>query len=911
MPVATVTATRPLPIVIQPTATEAQSRRRRVVSFSSDSIPSSSNPHSISGESWFHVSTSQSSRSSTSSHHPLPKGARPASPQPTRVIELDSPPSHPQTSHCDACSLKRSGTFSSWNLEWRGIQKVVKWAVLGDKSHGSQRRRRQDSQANKNTRHEDYTNSTVQREAISYRLDEDLPRDRPDYGVSPYICASPTSPLSPTTSATCVDTLPERYYSHSDFYHGHSKGFSDSEVHFPLEGPPSISTEPLRGQRSIQTSRYGSHVQEFRYTNVRRTTSELGHGHPYESSFDIRDTFSNVAHSTTSLDSSYDRPRRSRVAHSDIGHSSYVEYMPVAGLSSTLCLSNGHDIRSGADTRAFRNFRSIQSAIALPVSTASTGSPLTSHRRPRKLRKSLRAMPLSDKRTSQHALSYSLPSMIPRKKASTSKGTAYDSFSSETPLPPKPQPRQPRKLKKKPSPALPPLPRTNSSDNYGDPPPVPPKTIFILKESHEAPVTPVSRCYRSDASAESPPALTDASASTSPDDELHLSHQGSSITSEHLSDEEKIDLPVKRPSLLRTVSNRRWTVAVADVPDDLFIEELERLRRMGLRAGDIHSVRSVSHAGYALSSRKEAHRGHLDDGEHLEVKQTGKPNTPDAVLIQQVDTEDEMEWLYARRAILCCRELVRTERSYQERLQELADGNVSDAVPALLIQYLPAVIGVSKILSAKFNEDMSAAGVATAFLSVISTLERALVTWSGVVGEFFGGSANPAGSVKRKRDLTVPGFIAEEEMHTESGAVKVRCMSAHGHDKAYIARSSSARVLSGGVISASSSSHWLFRPAFTQGTPEVPYRETTSLLHKSLRRTNFEKERRHNPPFRDLAILPTQRVTRYALLYKDLLKHTPASSPTHGLVEKALETATILARKCDRAQDNSAFLFHH
>ncbi|OCB86166.1 hypothetical protein A7U60_g6755 [Sanghuangporus baumii] len=888
MPAAAVAATRPLPTVIQPTEAESR-RRRRVVSFSSDSIPSNSNPHS--GESWFHVSTSQSSRSSISAHHPLPKGARPASPQPTRITELDSP-SHAQTSHRDASSLKRSGTFSSWKLEWRGFQKVVKWAILGDKSHDSQRRRKQSSRANKNSSYGDCTNSSEQREAISYRLHEDLPRDRSDYGVSPYICASPTSPLSPTTSATCVDTLQqERCYSHSDFYHGHGEGFSDSEA-----------------------SKHGSHVQEFRYTNVRRATSELGHGHPYGSSFDMRDTFSNVAHSTTSLDSSYDRPRRSRVAHSDIGHSSYVEYMPVAGFSSTQCLSNGHDsayVRSGADTRAFRNFRSIQSATVLPVSTASTGSPLTSHRRPRKLRKSLRAMPLSDKRASQLALSYSLPPMVPRKKASTSKGTAYDSLSPETHLPPRPQPRQPRKLKKKPSPALPPLPRANSSDNYGDPPPVPPKTNFILQEVHEAPVTPVSHCYRSDASAESPPALTDASASTSPDDELHSSHQGSSITSEHLSDEEKFDLPVKRPSLLRTESNRRWTVAIADVPDDLFIEELERLRRMGLRAGDIHSVCSVSHAGYALSSRKEAHRGYLDGGEHLEVKQTGKLSTPDAVLIQQVDTEDEMEWLFARRAILCCRELVRTERSYQERLQELADGNVSDAVPALLLQYLPGVIGASKILSAKFNEDMSAAGVAAAFLSVITTLERALVTWSGVVGEFFGGTANPTSSVKRKRDLTVPGFIAEEEMHTESGAVKVRCMSVHGHDKSYIARSSSARVLSTGVISASSTSHWLFRPAFTQGTPEVPHRETTSLLRKSLRRTDFEKERSHKPPFRDLAILPTQRVTRYALLYKDLLKHTPASSPTRGLVEKALETATILARKCDRAQDNSAFLFHH
>ena len=40
----------------------------------------------------------------------------------------------------------------------------------------------------------------------------------------------------------------------------------------------------------------------------------------------------------------------------------------------------------------------------------------------------------------------------------------------------------------------------------------------------------------------------------------------------------------------------------------------------------------------------------------------------------------------------------------------------------------------------------------------------------------------------------------------------------------------------------------------------------------------------------------------------DLLKHTPASSPSRALVERALEAASKIAQRCDRAQGNSAFL---
>ncbi|KAF9270695.1 hypothetical protein L218DRAFT_993263 [Marasmius fiardii PR-910] len=59
---------------------------------------------------------------------------------------------------------------------------------------------------------------------------------------------------------------------------------------------------------------------------------------------------------------------------------------------------------------------------------------------------------------------------------------------------------------------------------------------------------------------------------------------------------------------------------------------------------------------------------------------------------------------------------------------------------------------------------------------------------------------------------------------------------------------------------------------------------------------------------RDLAILPVQRVTRYALLYRDLLNHTPMTSPCRPILERAVEISQRIAQKCDKAQGNAQIL---
>ena len=40
----------------------------------------------------------------------------------------------------------------------------------------------------------------------------------------------------------------------------------------------------------------------------------------------------------------------------------------------------------------------------------------------------------------------------------------------------------------------------------------------------------------------------------------------------------------------------------------------------------------------------------------------------------------------------------------------------------------------------------------------------------------------------------------------------------------------------------------------------------------------------------------------------DLLDHTPEDVPTRPLISQALDEATRIAQKCDRAQGNAAFL---
>lgn len=158
---------------------------------------------------------------------------------------------------------------------------------------------------------------------------------------------------------------------------------------------------------------------------------------------------------------------------------------------------------------------------------------------------------------------------------------------------------------------------------------------------------------------------------------LPLSCDGNCSQSKYTLTDSKVPVEKQlhqRPSFLRSESNRRWTVAVAEVPDEIFVEELERLRRMGMRAGELHaSSDRLVEQGVPLYARSSARQ---QDCMSWKVD-VSKMALSDSTMAVELVEEDDLEWIDARRALLCCRELVRTERSYLARLQELVEGNVN------------------------------------------------------------------------------------------------------------------------------------------------------------------------------------------------------------------------------------------
>lgn len=220
-------------------------------------------------------------------------------------------------------------------------------------------------------------------------------------------------------------------------------------------------------------------------------------------------------------------------------------------------------------------------------------------------------------------------------------------------------------------------------------------------------------------------------------------------------------------------SLRRWTLAMADVPDEVLVQELERLRVEGRgsrkkrkahghgggeRAGKAGEGESSSngHAdSVAAADEKALVYGGPDESkwreEWVKLRVEGQdesdsdtdgashtefgehPQSP----LSPGDEEDDAGWKSARRALLCCRELVRTERNYQSRLRQLLAGETDTPPPAIVLTYVPALLKASEALLARLEDDPSAWGVSVAFVGVEEDIEAAFVAWCGIVGEIF------------------------------------------------------------------------------------------------------------------------------------------------------------------------------
>ncbi|GBE77447.1 predicted protein [Sparassis crispa] len=440
-----------------------------------------------------------------------------------------------------------------------------------------------------------------------------------------------------------------------------------------------------------------------------------------------------------------------------------------------------------------------------------------------------------------------------------------------------------------------------------------------------------------------------------------------------------------------TVTMRRWTIAMADVSDEVLVEELDRLRREsgsrmrgraakaartgGSQDGHDSSSRdatgraaSVVYGGPAGGNNARSPKPGFHFGPSYESDSDDEVEREDDTIDEEhemASPEEEEEWRAARRALLCCRELLRTERNYQARLRQLLEASSSHPMFSLLLSYVPALIAASEAFLVRLVDDPSAWGVSIAFISCEEELEAAYVAWCGSVGEFFTADGEKMKWGRKSTRQTDEEFLGETTIQSFARTVStfgVRSRSQTGLDSGNgNARSIETRRMSmfsgsapiapknSGVFTAAlgtglayglapSSSNGFGLDGGTAAVSKVPSHFSGSTLTRTLsawKRRSMPSSL-HNlhvfgqPPspispqsgthaggsngtekklsVHDLVIQPTQRVMRYVLQYRDLLGHTPVSSPSRGLVERALESALRIAKKCDRAQGNSAFL---
>ncbi|KAF8585141.1 hypothetical protein K439DRAFT_1084974 [Ramaria rubella] len=336
-----------------------------------------------------------------------------------------------------------------------------------------------------------------------------------------------------------------------------------------------------------------------------------------------------------------------------------------------------------------------------------------------------------------------------------------------------------------------------------------------------------------------------------------------------------------RPSFLRSQSNRRWTLAVSEAPEEELVEELDRLRDVGW---------SLGFQGELIRVKDKRVKAQSDDGD--------PPGQATGINWEKEELE---EWLVARKALMVCREIVRTEKSYREGLVRLQRGETLEAPPPLLLQYIPALISASLAFSARLDDDPSPWGVSVAFLGAEDALEVALVAWSGIVGDYFGINVG-----KSQRQWSVDPKVNEKEKKAKEKEGKTLgppvltpvTYSDDGHGRGQLTPLETKGIQGSWRMSMPALSQLLTNPTDLSLSMNRKSRSPLSPITAAIK----------TPTVQDLAIQPTQRVMRYVLLYKDLLNSTPITSPARALAERALEGATRIAQRCNRAQDNAAFL---
>ncbi|KAF8808150.1 hypothetical protein BYT27DRAFT_6605086 [Phlegmacium glaucopus] len=374
-----------------------------------------------------------------------------------------------------------------------------------------------------------------------------------------------------------------------------------------------------------------------------------------------------------------------------------------------------------------------------------------------------------------------------------------------------------------------------------------------------------------------------------------------------------------RTSTSNWKSTRRWTLSSAltdeGISDQGLIKELERMR--GILERDCTPLDM--------------------DGQ-------------DTSLFPSPSSNSSPTWLTTQQALLTTRELILTERHYLSSLLLLLCPNTTlTPVPEMMVSYVKELVGVSERLLKGMEREPSVRGVAEVFVEVGGGVgvggqvdgdkgaEGAFVDWCCVVGGWFQDDLVGAGdtaAIKKSRKKSEGGVgVVGEEHHlisdqegssnglgvtSPSPTSTTSTTTEHVHSSPLMRTVSTWRKSMPSIAGLGEGSVWrkdrdkgregdhghghrgrvfsTISNSFTSGESGSSW--TSSSSSKPIRR----------PSVRDLAILPTQRVMRYVLLYRDLLANTPPSSSTYPIVERAVEVACRIAEKCDRAQGNAAFV---
>ncbi|KAF9454160.1 hypothetical protein P691DRAFT_608841, partial [Macrolepiota fuliginosa MF-IS2] len=353
---------------------------------------------------------------------------------------------------------------------------------------------------------------------------------------------------------------------------------------------------------------------------------------------------------------------------------------------------------------------------------------------------------------------------------------------------------------------------------------------------------------------------------------------------------------------------RRWTFAMAmtdeGITDEVLVEELERMRLRQEWSGSVDDVGDVWDGEQVLfgsqataSPTEEYPPSHQPEHSERDFRHSHPaadlsytPSLPSFPHQHRnsaplPDVGSTQHWQTTRRVLLTCRELVRTERHYLASLQALLACETETAPPPLMLRYVEGLVKVSELYLAQMERNPSAWGVAAAFVAVEEAIDGAFVGWCGVVGMWFNNERH------------------EEKMESGSSstwsAEKDNAQEEDENSNPLMRKVSSWRRSMTSIADLSASGSGARRE---KGAPPPPAFSFNG--HTQQRRNHRVKK----PPVRDLAILPTQRIMRYVLLYRDLLAHTPSTSSSRALIKRASDVALRIAQKCDRAQTNSAFI---